>query len=230
MSEEKEPKIDIVNEDLKEKKTERSLGTQLTLELTGAAVFGAISIVIGLFLAPSIPRIPGWGMAIVDPISIIWVTCFLIFGARSGLLCTSIGAIGLIASDPTGWVGPIMKFTATITLIIVPILFLRLYRRDPEIENCQKLKKPKNYVVYGGLGIVARVLVMILMNILVFATIWASFFPYVNLGFLGLSNVQGLTALIIGVSLINTWQSLLDLGIPYLIIFLPGIDKLFEIL
>lgn len=212
-----------------EKKTERNLGTQLTLEIAGAAIFGALSIIVGLFLAPSIPRIPGWGMAIVDPISIIWVTCFLIFGARSGLLCVFVGAIGLVPFDPTGIVGPLMKLFATLSLIIVPILFLRLYQSDPNTRLSQKLKKPTNYTLYGGLGIVLRVIVMILLNILVFATVWAPFFPYVSLEFLGFPNVTGLTALSIGVLLINTWQSFLDLLIPYLLVFVSRIDEMFEI-
>ncbi|MFX1419632.1 MAG: hypothetical protein ACFE9N_11990, partial [Promethearchaeota archaeon] len=111
----------------------RSTSSQILIELSGAAIFGALSIVVGAFLAPNIPRIAGWFIAIVDPISIIWIACLLIFGVRAGILCSIVGAVGLMPFDFTGWIGPSMKLAATISLIIVPIIFLKLYKREPGI-------------------------------------------------------------------------------------------------
>ena len=62
-----------------EKEAKISKKSQLTLELVGAAIFGALSIVVGAYITPLIPRIPAWEIAIVDPISIIWIICLLIF-------------------------------------------------------------------------------------------------------------------------------------------------------
>jgi len=212
-----------------EKEVIRSSSSQLLIELSGAAIFGALSVVIGTFLAPNIPRIAGWFIAIIDPISIVWIACFLIFGVKAGLLCSVVGAIGLMPFDPTGWIGPSMKFAATISLIVVPIIFLKLYKRDPEIINSKKLKAAKNYVIYGTLGTVVRILVMEVLNIIVYLTVFAMYADWISLAFLGLPQITGMTAILIGAPLINAWQSLLDLLIPYLLVFTTKLDEKFEI-
>ncbi len=216
-------------ESVEEKEFRISGRTLSTLEIAGAAIFGALSIVISVFVTPLIPRIPGWGIAIIDPISIIWITCLLIFGVRSGILCTAIGTVGLMPFDPTGWIGPLMKFSATLSLIIVPIVFLKLYKREDQVKRSLKLKKPKNYIVYGALGTVLRIGVMIIFNIVLFLTLWSDWLAYTDLGFLGLPKVSGWAALIIGAILINGWQSVLDLLIPYLLVFTSKLDEKFEI-
>jgi riboflavin transporter FmnP len=212
-----------------EKETIRSSSSQILIELAGAAIFGALSIVVGTFLAPSIPRIAGWFIAIVDPISIIWITCFLIFGVRAGLLCSVVGAVGLMPFDPTGWIGPSMKLAATISLIIIPIILLKLYKREPGIINSQKLKEPKNYAINGLIGTVLRIGVMEILNILAFLTVFAGYVDFVTLEFLGLPQISGMTAILIGAPLINAWQSILDLLIPYLLIFTTKLSEKFEI-
>jgi len=212
-----------------EKEVYMSPKARLTLEIVGAAIFSALSIVISVYITPLIPRIPGWGIAIVDPISIIWITCLLIFGVRAGLLCTVIGSVGLIPFDPTGWVGPLMKFSATISLIIVPIIFLKLYKRVEGERKSLKLKNPKNYITFGVLGMILRIAVMVGLNIVIFLTIWSDWLAFTNLEFLGLPNISGWTALIIGAILINAWQSILDFLIPYLLVFTSKLDEKFEI-
>jgi riboflavin transporter FmnP len=212
-----------------EKEAIRSSSSQLLIELAGAAIFGALSVVVGAFLAPNIPRIAGWFIAIVDPISIIWVACFLIFGVRAGLLCSVVGAVGLMPFDPTGWIGPSMKLAATISLIIIPIILLKLYKREPGIINSQKLKEPKNYVINGLLGTVLRIVVMEILNIIAYLTAFAAYAGLISLEFLGLPQVTGMTAILIGAPLINAWQSILDLLIPYLLVFTTKLDEKFEI-
>ncbi|MFW9969162.1 MAG: hypothetical protein ACFFDF_03110 [Candidatus Odinarchaeota archaeon] len=207
----------------------RSKSSQLLIEIAGAAIFGALSVVVGAFLAPNIPRIAGWFIAIVDPISIIWVACFLIFGVRAGILCSVVGSVGLMPFDPTGWIGPSMKLAATISLILVPIIFLKLYRRETGIVNSQKLKRPKNYIVYGILGTILRIGVMEILNVIAYLTAFANYAGYISLAFLGLPQITGMTAILIGAPLINAWQSVLDLLIPYLLVFTTKLDKKFEI-
>ena len=111
-----------------EKESKMSNSSLITLEISGAAIFSALSIIISIYIAPILPRVPGMPMAYIDPISFIWITCLLIFGVRSGLLCCSIGTIGLMIADLANapW-GPLMKLAATLSLIIVPIILLKLY-------------------------------------------------------------------------------------------------------
>ncbi len=212
-----------------EKEFKLSGKTLYTLEIAGAAIFGALSVVVSVFITPLIPRVPGWFIAIVDPISIIWITCLLIFGVRSGFLCLIIGTVGLMPWDPYPLIGPPMKFSATFSLVIVSVLFLKLYKREEGILKSQKFKKTRNYIFYGLLGIILRILVMLILNIIVFLTIFADFLSYVNLKFLGLPNLSGWTAIFIGAPIINAYQSVIDLVIPYLIVFGTKLDKKYEI-
>lgn len=216
----------------KEEKTIMTKRSRITLEITGAALFSALSIVVGAFLTPTLTnflRVPGWFIAVIDLISLIWVVCFLLFGARAGLVCCVVGTFGLMPFDYSAPVGPLMKLAATVSLIIVPIVFLKLYKRTEGVRNSEKLKKRSNFVLYGLLGTVLRIIVMLFLNILVFLTVFSLYLDQISLAFLGLPEVTGLTAIIIGAPIINAWQSGLDLVIPYIIVFGLQLDQKFEI-
>jgi riboflavin transporter FmnP len=188
--------------------------SQLTLQIVGAAIFGALSLVMSVTIVPFLPRTPE-GLAYFDPISIIWVTCFLIFGPYAGILCCIIGTITLFPFDPFTPIGPLMKFAATFSLIIVPITLLKLYKKVEGVKQSEKLKNRKNYVIYGTLGAVFRIVVMIVLNIIVY------------LNFYG--GTAGLEAWLIAVILINALTSIWDLLFPYLIVFGGKLDEKFEI-
>ena len=212
-----------------ERETIMSKSSQLVLQISGAALFGALSIVFSAFVVPFVPRIPGWGIAIIDPVSIIWILCFLIFGTKAGLLCCVIGTFGLMPFDSFAPIGPIMKFSATFALIIVPIMFLKLYRTEEGVRNSQKIKNLRNYVVYGIFGVILRIGVMMIANYLLFITLFADAVAYVSLEFIGLPGVSGWTAIVIGVIIINAETSLWDLLFPYVIVFGLKIDQRFSI-
>ncbi|MCJ7647017.1 MAG: ECF transporter S component [Candidatus Lokiarchaeota archaeon] len=213
----------------KEIATSMSKRTHLTLEVTGAALFGAMSLVLSAFLTPIIPRVPGWGIAIIDPVSILWITCFLIFGPKSGLLCCIIGTLALFPFDPFSPIGPLMKLSATVSLIIVPIILLRLYKIEPGLRNSQKYKKLTSYIFTGLLGIILRIIIMMIFNVLLFLTLWSSFLDFTDLGFIGLPSISGWNALIIGVIIINAETSVWDLLIPYLVVYGLKLDQRYEI-
>ena len=213
----------------KEIATSMSKRTRLTLEVTGAALFGAMSLVLSAFVTPIIPRIPGWGIAIIDPVSILWITCFLIFGVKSGLLCCIIGTLALFPFDPFTPIGPLMKLSATVSLIIVPILLLKLYKTEPGIRNSQKYKKLTSYILTGLLGIVLRIIVMMIFNVWLFLTLFSSYLAGTDLGFIGLTSISAWNAVVIGVIIINIEISLWDLIIPYLVVFGLKLDQKYEI-
>jgi riboflavin transporter FmnP len=212
-----------------EKESHMSKSSQYVLQISGAALFGALSLIVSIFTTPFIPRIPGWGIAIIDPVSIIWILCFLIFGTRAGILCCVIGTFCLLPFDPFTPIGPIMKFSATFALIIVPIMFLKLYKHEEGYRNSQKIKKRRNYVVYGILGVILRIGVMMIANYLLFITLFSDSVVFVSLDFIGLPGVSGWTAIIIGVIIINAETSLWDLIIPYIVVFGFKIDQKFAI-
>jgi riboflavin transporter FmnP len=189
--------------------------TNITIQITGAALFGALSIVLSLF-APVLPRFPNpQGIAYFDPVSIAWILCFLIFGPYAGMLCSFIGFIGLIPLDQSlPVIGPFMKFAATIPLIVIPTLVLKLYRREEGVLKSRKMKNLKNYILTGLIAVAVREVVMILLNIAVFL----SFFGPTGLG-----------VWVAVIAIINPFQSIWDLAIPYLVVFRTKLDTKFEI-
>ena len=197
-----------------EKESHMSKSSQFVLQISGAALFSALSLILSLFVVPYLPRTPE-GFAYFDPISIVWVTCFLIFGPLAGVLCCGIGSVILMPFDPFAPIGPLMKFSATFSLIIIPILLLSLSKRKEGIRKSQSLKKVKNYVIYGLFGTGFRIIVMVILNIMVY------------LSFYGASGLEYWIVVI--VIPLNALTSLWDLLIPYLIVFGTKLDAIFEI-
>ena len=197
-----------------EKESHMSKSSQFVLQISGAALFSALSLILSLFVVPYLPRTPE-GFAYFDPVSIIWVTCFLIFGPLAGVLCCGIGSVILMPFDPFAPIGPLMKFSATFSLIIIPILLLKFTKRKESIRKSQSLKKVKNYIIYGLFGTGFRIIVMVILNI------WV----YNLMGF----PPSGLQLWIVVVILLNALTSLWDLLIPYLIVFGTKLDAKFEI-
>ncbi len=174
----------------------RSKRTTLLIQIAGGAIFAAVSIAVSPIVS-ILPRLPGWGFALFDPVSIIWIVSFLIFGPIAGILSTSIGSLGLVIWDPTG-IGPLYKFLATIPLVLVPTIFLKLYKQGNGEKTSNKLMKPLNYVIYGIIALIVRLVLMLIINGAMFG-----FSAYV----------------ITFVLLINSIQTAFDLIVPYFIAF-----------
>ena len=164
-----------------------------------SAVLGALSIALGA-TSSFIPRIPGWGIALFDPVSIIWVIAFLIGGIEVGIITTYAGFFGLFLFDPTG-VGPVFKFLATIPLILIPWLGLK---RSNFKNDGAFLSQPGFYARYMFLGYLARLAIMLPLNLVIVPALF------------GISDVM----FIISYTLIlNTLQSLWDTLVPFLIVY-----------
>jgi len=196
-----------------EKESFMSKKATLTLQIAGAGIFAALSLVLSLTVVPYLPRTPE-GFAYFDPVSIVWVTCFLIFGPLSGIICTIIGSLLLFPFDPFAPIGPLMKFSATFSLIIIPILLLFLLKRREGERMSQEYKVPITYIIFGALGTVVRIVVMVILNIMVYTAFYGT---------------QGLEAWTVVVIALNALTSLWDLMIPYLIVYGAKLDTRFEI-
>ena len=55
----------------------------LSIEIAGAAIFGALSLVLSALTTAVLPRFV-WGMAYFDPVSLIWIMIHARFGKESG--------------------------------------------------------------------------------------------------------------------------------------------------
>ena len=108
-------------------------------------------------------------------------------------------------------------------------MFLKLYKHEEGVRNSQKIKKMRNYVVYGIFGVLLRIGVMMIANYLLFITVLSDYLAFMSLDFLGLPGVTSWTAVIIVVIFINAETSLWDLIIPYIVVFGFKIDQKFAI-
>lgn len=186
---------------------------RLTLKIAASAIFAALSI--PLFYASTfIPRAP-WGVAFFDPISIVWIIAFFIFGYETGLITSTLGMIILMFFDPFTPVGPIMKFAATVPLIIVPWLVNKIRKIESSHEEAMKIKRLiPNWV----LALILRLAIMLPLNYVVVIVYVPEFvLPTYTLGFLGLESVTGMEAVLWGTVAINIWQSIADYLIAYAI-------------
>lgn len=194
----------------------------ITIEIVGAAIFSALSIVLSVFLPPF--RL-AWGIAYFDPVSIIWITSFLIFGFRAGVLTSIIGTFGLILVDPfLAYFGPFMKFLSTIWFVLIPYLYIRFIKKSR--FSGKDLKKLSNYIPSMLIAWSVRCILMSILNYLI---ITYMFEMQVDLGWLGFSELTGNLAILITVFLINTIMTLFDTIVPYLLVFTTGIYDRFEI-
>jgi riboflavin transporter FmnP len=192
-----------------------SLGpARITRKIGAAAVFGGLSFLLDALTAPYLPRLPGWGIGFIDPVSIIWITSYLLFGLTVGLSTSVIGTIGLMFFDPFTPVGPIMKFLATIPIILALDGGIRLGQFKP--YSGRSLKPLSRYIPLSLVGVIARVVIMTFMNILLFLTILNLDYATINLFGYQLTSWD---AVVVVAVLVNAEQSVWDCGISYMLTF-----------
>ena len=169
-------------------------------EIVIAGVLASLSIAVAP-LGAIVPRVPGWGIAIFDPVSLLWIVAFLIGGFRVGSVSMTAGTFGLFFYDPTG-VGPIFKFLATAPMIVVPWLAARKFGGK---SGGKYLAGHKAYAGSMFVAFLVRLGLMIPLNLVV-----------VPILFPGFLTVEGI---IIYTLILNTLQSFWDALIPYVVAY-----------
>ncbi len=176
---------------------------RLSIEVAAAGTFTAISVIISPIITPVVPRLP-WGIALFDPISIVWMICFLLFGWRPGIITLVAGSLLLFPLDPTaGALGPIFKLIATAPLMIVPTIAYYMSKnagKCDEKENDMRvwLVNIKRYVVLMAIALGVRIGIMLPIN----------------------SAMYGFNDFVVNFTLvINITTTVFDAAIPYLISF-----------
>ncbi len=172
-------------------------GDQRVLQIVTAAVLASLSVAAAP-MASFLPRLP-WGIALIDPVSLFWIAAFLLGGPYVGLVATGAGTVGLFFFDPT-LIGPIFKLIATLPMLVVPWLAVRLFTKSEEGEE---LARPMFYASFSVVAIVARLALMIPMNLVLVPILF------------GYNDVTGILTITIS---LNVIQGFWDMLIPYLVI------------
>ncbi len=128
------------------------------LKITGAAALAPIAAL--LQVSPPIFLTP-WFMRL-DFVAVPWIICWMLFGFKASLLCIFISAplIGFLGPFAGGWVGAIMKISASIWMIAIPALFTL------KTENSLNLLKNKRLFILASLiAILTRDLTTVFLNL-----------------------------------------------------------------
>lgn len=202
-----------------------------SLKLAGAAVFGALSVSL-VPITGSIPKMP-WGMAILDPQSIIWLTCTFIFGLWSGLLSAIIGSLGIyfLSPEPAPMIGAPMKFIATLPMMLIPQFVEKILKSD----NPKNKAGIKAYILASIIAILIRIIVCLPLNLYwaiplySIVTGWPleGIIDYLG-GWLSPIGLSGWDALILSIIVMNVWQGLWDAVIPWYITYPTGLKRKFR--
>ncbi|MHA1340932.1 MAG: hypothetical protein ACTSRZ_13330 [Promethearchaeota archaeon] len=185
---------------------------KFSLIVASSAIFSGLSLALSQ-LAPILPRIQ-WGLALFDPVSIIWIMAFFLFGFEAGILTSLIGMLLLMPFDAFAPLGPIMKFSATLPLILVPSLIVKIKSR--KIES-NEILKTRQSIFYWLISVAIRAVIMTIFNIVAINLMFGGddFANTIDLSFLGIPSITGWMAIVITVVFVNSLQSIWDYWIPY---------------
>lgn len=225
-----------------------------TRVLAGSALLGAIS-----WMCVLIPddwvKVPVWGIAVIDLVAIPWVIAFLMFGVRGGLITSGIGtlAIFFFSEEPVPLAGAVSKCLAIVPLILTVYLLLK---KLPNLNySAETLASPRGYITVFAPAVLVRCVVMVLVNLFIAIPLnmrywtdvlispsevpaafynWLWKWPMENLfnrpDLVNQVSVSQLFVLfVLGVFLFNTWLSILELTISYIVVYRSGLYQEFGV-
>lgn len=146
---------------------------------------------------------PTWGMWI-DIVSVSWVIAYLLFGLRSSLLVSLVGAIIITLFAPDTWLGASMKLVATIPVIIALFAWARMKHKGVAFYA-----NPKHLVIPLVIGVVVRVLVVLPLNYFYAIPIWTGMTPEIAMQAIPWYIIAGFNAV----------QSVLDVILAWVVVY-----------
>lgn len=172
---------------------------ETTRKIAVGGVLGALSIALSA-TSSIIPRIPGWEIAIFDPVSLIWIIAFLLGGIEVGMITTYAGFFGLFLFDPTSPIGPIFKFLATVPMILIPWLAMEFSRRQLDGTHLSSIRTLSKYMI---VAVIIRLGIMIPLNLLIVPLFFA---------------ISDVTFIVTYAMILNSLQSFWDTVVPFYVV------------
>jgi len=184
---------------------------------TSIAILSALSILFEII--PSFRVF--WGMKI-DFVGTVWVLAFFLFGLTEALCISVITTTFIIIYSPTGLVGAIMKFIATVPMFLIPALLL--YSPFFSEKTSKTLSKASVISVMGVLAIFIRVGVCSVVNYYWAIPLWLGKPSDIVLKeFFGGS----ILAFIVWVASMNVFQGIIDILVPWFLAFKIKLTRYF---
>jgi len=159
----------------------------------GSALLAVVSVLLQVYKV-AMPM----GIIDIDLVGVSWIVAVFLFGLSGGILTSIVSALGIAIFAPTGPVGALMKFLATIIMVLAIGIFAKKFG----------LKK-KPMIAAFIVCLIARPVIMTLFN----------YYLGIPL-FFGLSTEAAITEFPPEVFLIpNAILTVVDFGIAYLLVF-----------
>lgn len=178
-----------------------------TRELVLSAALAAISAVTQLIHIGF--QSPQWGMWI-DVVSVSWIITFFLFGIRSSLIVSLLGALIITLFAPDTWLGASMKWAATVPMLIC-LSFWTLLRKK-EISDYKLIA---SITVPLIMGILIRCLLVIPLNYFYAIPIWT-----------GMTTAQAMAVIPWYIIVIfNGIQGILDIVLAWIVVFRFRLDR-----
>lgn len=83
--------------------------------LIGSAMLAAVSVLLQIYKI----AYPFAGIIDIDAVGVPWIIATFLFGLFGGVICSIVSAIGIAIFAPTGLIGAVMKFAATILMVLI---------------------------------------------------------------------------------------------------------------
>jgi len=185
--------------------------------ITSVAVLSTLAIIAEII--PSF-RVP-WGMKI-DFVGVIWVLAFFLYGLSEALCVSTIATIFILGYSPTAFVGATMKFIATVPMFLVPAAFRYLP------ISSEKASKVFNSIwaitAVGIFAILVRVIACSIANYY-----WAIplFFGMPSEVVLQRMFGNSIWAFIASVAGMNVLQGIVDIVVPWFLVFKGRLGRYF---
>jgi len=186
-----------------------------TFRLSLVALMLAMTVLFEL-LSRAFPIMVPWGMQL-DFVSVPIIITFFVLGTRYATL-TTVGMLGLLYVFGTSLpIGPVMKFVATLPMVLVLGIFL-VFPGGAGKVAAAVFSSPRRMLLAGGVAIAVRCIVTAVVNYY-----WAiPFFLNMPIQQVAASNF-GLWAFMAGIIGLNIVQGIVDLGLSWVVVFKFGV-------
>lgn len=177
-----------------------------TYEITAVAALAAISAAVQIV---HIGWMSPWGIWI-DLVAIPWIVAYFLYGGRSALLVSVVGALIITFAAPSTWLGAGMKWLATMPVWFLPALLQRT--KGLEIKD---FRKPVLLIAVLVGAIILRNAIIIPVNYYFAIPIWT-----------GWSSAQAMSFVPWwALFAINAVQTVLEMVVAWLLVFRFRMDR-----
>jgi riboflavin transporter FmnP len=188
--------------------------------IASIAIMSALAIIFDVFSDVLPLRMP-WGMKI-DFVGTIWVLTYFLYGLSAASSVSVITTLFITLFMPTGFVGGIMKFVATIPMFLVPALVSRLPFFSK--HGAKLFNKTLLLVGVTFLATIVRLLVAMVANYYWAIPIWTGI-PTGDI--LAVMFGGSILEFIIFVAGLNVLQGIIDIVVAWLLAFKFKLSSMF---